>query len=236
LIPGLVKSVQHNWSVRERNVRLFEIGIVFKDSGEGVRPTETLRLAAVVTGARAPDHWTSHDAGADYDFWDLKHLFTQTVKRCGVAGSIISSEDGLVLQTVYEEEVGRAGVLDADSPVWAAPLLGFELDMSVSDEPAAKYRPLPTTPPVERDLALVLPSGVTAAQVEEVIRDAAGPLLESVVVFDEYLSDEIVGRSVAWRLVLRSRERTLKDREVDKSVKKTLKYLKDKLGVERRQA
>jgi phenylalanyl-tRNA synthetase beta chain len=236
LIPGLVKSVQHNWAVRERDVRLFEIGIVFNDSGEGVRPTETSRLAGVITGSRTPPHWTSKEGETDYDLWDIKHLFTQLVSLCGVTGTVTPSGDGLILETVYEEVVGRAGLLDVERPAWAAPLFGFELDMAVSDEPAPKYKPLPTTPPVERDLALVLPPGVTAGQVQEVIRGAGGPLLESVGVFDEYLSDNIAGRSVAWRLVLRSRERTLKDREVDKTVKKILKQLKDKLGVERRQA
>ncbi len=234
LLPGLIRSAQHNWSVRERNVRLFEIGIVFNDSGEGVRPAETLRLAGVLTGSRTPAHWTSDGGASDYDLWDLKHVFTQLVDMCGTAGTIIQAEDGLVLQTVYEEVVGRAGSLDVERPAWAGPLLGFELDMAVSDEAAAKYQPLPTTPPVERDLALVLPPGVTAGQVEEVIMGAAGPLLESADIFDEYLSENIAGRSVAWRLVLRSRERTLKDREADKTVKKILKYLKDKLGVERR--
>ena len=59
--------------------------------------------------------------------------------------------------------------------------------------------------------------------------------MRSAGVFDEYLSDDIAGRSVAWRLVFRSRERTLKDREADKTVTRILKQLKDKLSVERRQ-
>ena len=236
LLPGLVRAAQHNWSVRERNVRLFEIGIVFSDSGEGVRPAETLRLAGVLTGARSPAHWTSQDGGNDYELWDLKHVFHEMVDRCGMSGTIVPTDEGLVLQTVYEEVVGWAGPLTVDMPAWAAPLYGFELDLTVSDETVKKFGPLPTTPPVERDMALVLPPGVNAGQVEEVIWSSGGPLLESVSVFDEYLSENIAGRSVAWRLVLRSRERTLKDREADKTVQRILKQLKDKLSVERRQA
>ena len=235
LLPGLIRSAQHNWSVRERNIRLFEVGIVFNDSGEGVRPTEVLRLAGVVTGSRTPMHWTSQDGASNYDLWDLKHIFTKMVEVCGMVGTIIPDGDVLVLQTPYEEIVGRAAAVDVEHPAWAAPLLGFELDMVVSDSEARLYQALPTTPPVERDLALVLPPGVTVDQVEEVIRGASGPLLESVGVFDEYLSDDIAGRSVAWRLVFRSRERTLKDREADKTVTRILKQLKDKLSVERRQ-
>ena len=235
LLPGLIRSAQHNWSVRERNIRLFEVGIVFNDSGEGVRPTEVLRLAGVVTGSRTPMHWTAQDGASNYDLWDLKHIFTKMVEVCGMVGTIFPDGDVLVLQTPYEEIVGRAAAVDVEYPAWAAPLLGFELDMVVSDSEARLYQALPTTPPVERDLALVLPPGVTVDQVEEVIRGASGPLLESVGVFDEYLSDEIAGRSVAWRLVFRSRERTLKDREADKTVTRILKQLKDKLSVERRQ-
>ncbi|MFC1639717.1 phenylalanine--tRNA ligase subunit beta [Gemmatimonadota bacterium] len=235
LLPGLVRSAQHNWSVRERNIRLFEIGIVFNDSGEGVRPTEVLRLAGVLTGSRTPAHWTSQDGASDYDLWDLKHVFAKMVELCGMVGTIFPAGEELVLQTPYEEIVGRAAAVDVEQPAWAAPLLGFELDMVVSEAEKGSYRPLPTTPPVERDLALVLPPGVTVDQVEEVIRGASGPLLESAGVFDEYLSEDIAGRSVAWRLVFRSRERTLKDREADKTVSRILNQLKDRLSVERRQ-
>jgi phenylalanyl-tRNA synthetase beta chain len=76
---------------------------------------------------------------------------------------------------------------------------------------------------------------VSARQVEEVMTRAAGDLLESMELFDEYRSADLAGRSVAWRLVFRAADRTLKDREVDKSVTRVLKQLKDKFGVERRE-
>ena len=61
-------------------------------------------------------------------------------------------------------------------------------------------------------------------------------LLETVEVFDEYRGKNFAGRSVAWRLVFRAPDRTLKDREVDKAVNRALKQLKEEFGVERRQA
>jgi phenylalanyl-tRNA synthetase beta chain len=82
----------------------------------------------------------------------------------------------------------------------------------------------------------VLPPGVAAGEVEALIVQAAGPLLETVTVFDEYRTRDLAGRSVAWRMVFRAADRTLKDREVDKTVSRVLKQLKDKLGVERREA
>jgi phenylalanyl-tRNA synthetase beta chain len=93
------------------------------------------------------------------------------------------------------------------------------------------FRPLPGTPPLERDLALILPAGVSVERVEAVMREHGGSLLESVRVFDEYRSKELSGRSVAWRLVFRAPDRTLRDEEVEAIVKRTLKVLKEELGV-----
>src|SRR2546428_11424534 len=81
---------------------------------------------------------------------------------------------------------GWAGPLEADARVWAAPLFGFEVRVAAAQRDLVVYRPLPLQPPVERDLALVLPPGVTAAQVSDVLRRTVGPLLERLEVFDEY--------------------------------------------------
>ena len=64
---------------------------------------------------------------------------------------------------------------------------------------------------------------------------ASGELLESAVVFDEFRGEGVPGRSVAWRLVFRSPERTLRDEEVDGAVRKILTQLKEQLGVQRRE-
>jgi len=126
--------------------------------------------------------------------------------------------------------------LATERPAWAASLYGFELDVVVSSTRLKQYQPVPSTPSIERDLALVLPPGVGAGEVETRIVRAAGELLESITVFDEYRTSDLAGRSVAWRMVFRSADRTLKDREVDKTVSRVLKQLKDKFGVERREA
>jgi phenylalanyl-tRNA synthetase beta chain len=99
-----------------------------------------------------------------------------------------------------------------------------------------EFRELPQTPPAQRDLALVVPGGVSAEAIEEIIKQRGGQHLESVEVFDEYRGKEIAGRSVAWRLVFRSPHRTLRDKDVDGAVSKVLKALQEQLGVERRKA
>jgi phenylalanyl-tRNA synthetase beta chain len=235
LLPGLIAAARYNWSVRERDIRLFEIGTVFQGNGEGTRPHEQLRLAGVISGARTPPHWTTAGKAADYDDWDLKNIFEEALRACGPGGRVVASTDGWVVEGATDGAHSWAGHVSLDRPPWSAPLLGFEFEMVVTGRGARVYETLPTTPPVERDLALILPAGVTARQVEEIIARAAGDLLASMELFDEYRAADLVGRSVAWRLVFRAPERTLKDREVDKAVSRVLKQLKDKFGVERRQ-
>ena len=98
LLPGLVRRVEHNWSVGNRNVRLFEVGTVFKrgmGKGEGGSvPIEELHLGIVLTGARHPPHWTDSTNAAklpDMDIWDLKQHFELAVgvaaPECEVQGA-----------------------------------------------------------------------------------------------------------------------------------------------------
>jgi phenylalanyl-tRNA synthetase beta chain len=121
--------------------------------------------------------------------------------------------------------------------VWAAPLFGLELRLALTDRSPVVYRPLPAQPAVEQDVALVLPPGVTAARVAEVLRRAVGPLLEGLEVFDEYRGPGIPGghRSVAWHCTFRDPARTLRETEVKEALARGLAALEDELGVRRRE-
>lgn len=95
------------------------------------------------------------------------------------------------------------------------------------------YRPLATTPAAEFDLALLLPGGVAVATVERVLRESAGPLLENLVVFDEFRGPGLPEgmRSVGWRLTFRHPTRTLRGKEVDGRRSKILQTLERELGI-----
>ena len=97
----------------------------------------------------------------------------------------------------------------------------------------ARYRPLPVTPAVEVDLALLVPVGVAAATVESTIRSQAGELLERLTLFDEYEGAGIPAghRSLAWRLTFRHPDRTLRDKEIDGRREKLLRTLESDLGI-----
>ena len=238
LIPGLVRRVEHNWASRNRDVRLFEIGNVFRAAQD--RPEEWDSVAGVLTGARRPPHWSEGAKVPDMDIWDLKHHFELAVRAAAPSCDVQPATGGVVgWEAVQRGEVwGWAGRLEADAPVWAAALFGFEVRLDATLPGAVHYRPLPTQPPVERDIALLLPAGVSAGAVSAVLARAAGPLLERLEVFDEYRGAGVPAgyRSVAWHCTFRDPARTLREREVDELLAGALQALEDDLGVRRRES
>jgi phenylalanyl-tRNA synthetase beta chain len=236
LLPGLVRAVEANWKNHVRDVRLFEIGTVFQ-AQTGHRPVETRQVAGVVTGGREPAHW-SGTGRADYDRWDLAGLFEAAVALANPGASVQVEGNAWVAVAALGRKIGRAALLDADAPPWAAPVLGFEVELDATPRRPTRYRPLPSTPSSARDLALLLPDGVTAAQVGRVVEQAGGPLLTGQAILDEYRGggmDRGV-RSVMFRLTFRAPDRTLRDAEVDESEQRVLAALERELGVRRREA
>ncbi|MEQ1855937.1 MAG: phenylalanine--tRNA ligase subunit beta [Longimicrobiales bacterium] len=248
LVPGLLRRVEHNFAHGNRDVRLFEIGTSFRRAGSGVPPLEATCLAATLTGQRAPSHWSAEDEALSV--WDLKGLLEEVARRThGGAASVAPGctdprFDGSAAFTVTLGDgtvVGRGGRVAAgrvDAPVWAGSVWALEVILPVMPRAAAPvtYRALPTFPPIDRDLALIVPAGVDAAAVSGTIAKRAGALLEEVALFDVYTGQGIPTgtRSLAFRLRFRAAERTLKDTEVDRALESVLEKLKEELGVEPR--
>src|SRR5438105_15810026 len=98
LLPGLIRRVEYNWAMGNRDVRLFEVGTVFRSSGRPAdRPSEELHVAIVLTGARHPAHWSGGQAGVklpDMDIWDLRHHFELAVGAAAPSATIQAAADG----------------------------------------------------------------------------------------------------------------------------------------------
>jgi phenylalanyl-tRNA synthetase beta chain len=237
LLPGLVRLVEANWANHVADVRLFEIGTAFTDAGPGRRPAEERRVAAVLTGRREPAHW-SGTGEARFDVWDLKGRLEAAVALAVPQADVQVEGQALVVRDREGRVVGQGGPLSADAPPWAAPLFGFELLVDPAPRRPAPFAPLPTTPSSERVLALLLPEGVRARQVETVLRRAGGALLERVDVESDYRGAELPAgtRSVAFRLTFRAPDRTLRDSEVDEAESRLLATVAKELGIQRRDA
>jgi len=240
LLPGLLRAVEHNWAVRERDIRLFEVGTVFRSSSAGAMhaPIERTTLAAVLTGSRRPRHWSDSSPVPDMDIWDLKHHFelAVVVAAPGAAVTVVDGDDLWHAVAADGGVVGRARRLPADAPPWAGAVLGFEIEIETGQPALATYRPLPVQPPIVRDLSLVLPGGLQAAEVELHLRAAGETMLERLEVLDEYWGPNVPAgtRGVTWRCVFRDPARTLRDQEVDALVNRALGRLEGELHVRRR--
>ena len=235
LLPGLVRLVEANWANRVADVRLFEIGTVFAAGAAGERPREERRVAAVLTGLREPPHWTG-TGEASFDPWDLKGRLEAAVALAIPGGEVQVEGQAWVVRDRAGRVVGEGGPLAADAPPWAAPLFGFELLVDPAPRRPAPFVPLPTTPSSERVLALLLPEGVRARQVVELLHRAGIVLLERVDVESDYRGSELPAgtRSVAFRLTFRAPDRTLRDAEVDAAEARLLAELAGGLGIQRR--
>jgi len=231
--------VEHNFAHGVRDVRLFEIGTVFSTPPEGLA-AEQRRIAAAISGARAPAHW-SGAAGA-FDLYDLKALLEELAAEYEDGQVVTGDVDGapglhLVAGGAVVGRGWQAAAGAVDAPAWAAPVLLLEAALpAAAGRRAARHQPLPAFPATERDLALLVPFAVTAAELEETIRATAGPLLEAVFPFDLYEGKGLPEgtRSLAWRLRFRGAERTLTDPEVDVGVDRVLVALEERHGVRRR--
>jgi phenylalanyl-tRNA synthetase beta chain len=235
LLPGLVRLVEANWANRVADVRLFEVGTAFAAGAPGERPREERRLAAVLTGRREPPHWSVPTTPA-FDLWDLKGRLEAAVALAIPDAEVQVEGQAWVVRDRAGRVVGSGGPLAADAPPWAAPLFGFELLLDPAPRRPAPFTPLPTTPSSERVLALLLPDGVRARQVEDVLRRAGGALLERVDIESDYRGAELSPgtRSVAFRLGFRAADRTLRDAEVDQAEARILAALAAELGIQRR--
>jgi len=248
LIPGLLEGVEHNFAHGLRDVRLFELGTCFF-SGEGDRPREETRLGVVVTGRRHPPHWSRE--GEPVDLWDVKGLLSELGETGRIPGAevvpgaaddpVLEPGAAFVLEDGEDDVVGRAGRVRSglvDAPPWAGAVYALEVTLPADPEPAAvpTFRPLPSFPGVERDLALLVPDGLEVGAVRRAIRDAGGEHLTRVEIFDLYEGEGIPEgtRSVAFRLHYTSPERTLVDEEVDRATRNVVETLEEELDVEPR--
>ena len=254
LLPALLARVEYNLARGNRDVRLFELGTVFRSGRDGELPRESTHLAWVLHGRRHPRHWSRADEAVEV--WDLKGLLEEVVDTVApgpwrvVPASEVPGDDGTLPASLVDDDVslvvvdedgrpvGRAGRIEAgrlDLPPWAGAVWGAEV--ALPPEPMAsrevRYAPLSTHPSVDRDLALLVPRALPVARVLELMDREGGEHLADLQVFDLYEGEGVpeAKRSVAVRLRFQAPDRTLKDREVDARVDHLGRQLHQQMGV-----
>ncbi len=98
-----------------------------------------------------------------------------------------------------------------------------------------KYEGIAKYPAVSRDISMVVPKTVLVGDIEKVISQRGGKILENYQLFDIYEGTQIKEgfKSVAYSIIFRAKDRTLEESDVSGAMKKILNGLEG-LGIELR--
>ncbi len=233
LLPGLLRSVAFNQNKGVHNVHLYEIGCVFEGHEGQAQPNEPQHVSCVLSGSWNEPSW--NDQAPEIDFFDAKGIVENLARELAIPKlrfKPVSAEDAPWLQPgaaakVFSGklELGWIGLVhpevcaafDAEPAVVAFDL---ELDKLLGTANYARpYKDVPQFPAVCVDMAIIVSEDVSCQQIEQSALSAGGKMLDSIRLFDVYRDDEKIGKglkSMAFSLVYRDPERTLKSEEVEK--------------------
>ncbi len=241
LMAGLLDTVARNLSRKNEDLKIYEVGTTH----HAVRlpldthPEEVYRLCGAMVGRRDGTEWChSRD---NVDFFDAKGTVESLLTGLGISEWKVAASQAPWLHPgkqadfiVDEVAVATVGALHPsvqEAFGISRPVYLFKVnltDLSPHCNVGAKaYSPLPKYPSITRDMALVLPDSVAAADVLAAVRNAGGELLVDSRLFDVYTGDRVEKgtRSLAISLVFRAPDRTLTDEEVDAPMGKLVQHI-----------
>ena len=221
LRPGLLKAISYNLSHRNTNIGLFEIGHVYparQDQSTGELPDEYEVLCIIAAGVNselAMDWWSQLSAtmgfGAQLDQKSVEPGYHSTrsasLRRGKQLLGSVGEIDPLVLAR-HDINVSVA-CLELNLTVLLNEIPKVSTAKSVSRFPRSDF-----------DLAFSLPQNEPASSLLKVLRQASGPELVDILLFDIYRAPGVdqdlsaTSRSLTFRIQLQAKDRTLTDAEV----------------------
>ena len=238
-LNGMLTSLSTNYKRRNKNVRLYELGNIYlaKSLPLTEQPEERMQFTLGMYG--------------DGDFYSLKGVVEEFFDSIGMKKRIVYDpkagknflHPGRQAKIVYEgEELGYIGevhpavcdnyAIGTRAYVAVIDILNV-LDFATFDR---KYEGIAKYPAVTRDISLEVPKSVLAGDIEGVIAQRGGKILESYQLFDLYEGDQIKDgyKSMAYSVTFRAKDRTLEESDVAGAMKKILNGL-EQLGATLRQ-
>jgi phenylalanyl-tRNA synthetase beta chain len=242
LLPGLLDTMSRNLARKNNNLAFFEMGKVFFPQDQEL-PREELMLGMVVAG-RQESNWLKQNV--EMDFYYLKGFLENFLGQLGVENPKFEA----VTQPAYHpgrcarivcqgKELGVMGEIHPQvrqnfdiKPRVCALELNADVLFTLTS-PKHMMESITRYPAVERDIALLLHEEIKSDEVVEVIKASASSLLQKVNLFDVYTGDRVESgyKSLAYRLLFQSGERTLTETEVNQVMEGIMAALKDKLGI-----
>ncbi|HSX22484.1 MAG TPA: phenylalanine--tRNA ligase subunit beta, partial [Gaiellaceae bacterium] len=215
LTESLVEAAKHNVAVGNSEIALFEIARVYHARRREL-PRETWHVAGVVEGGFAEAKWAVEQL---YAALKVEPAYERSDEMLLHPGKAARTNEGWVgeLHPALIEGMWGAFELDLDALVAAAP-------------ESVEYRAISPFPEVHQDLAFIVDEETPAATLVDAMREAGGPELREVTVFDEYRGEQVGAgkRSLAFRLAFGSAERTLTDEDVSPARQRIIDALAQK--------
>ena len=233
LVDGLIKAFKFNLEQGNGPLNGFEIGRIFRLAG-GV-PEEAEVIGGILGGDARQGQWVNSGRPAPLSWFEAKGILESVFERLGLSVDYRPDDADTrwhpgrtaSLWVRGRLRLGTFGQLhpqlrqeqDLPDEVYV-----FQLNWSVlvtclatSKQKAVKFNPYSTFPASDRDLAFYAPVTVSVADLKKVMTKTGGKLLDSVTLFDEYQGDSVPEgqRSLAFRLIYRSLDRTLTDEDVE---------------------
>jgi phenylalanyl-tRNA synthetase beta chain len=220
LRTSLLQVASKNLARGVAKLRLFEVGRVYEKRDQSTH--EPMRLGLLVAGLGAEGSWDQAERAADY--FDLSGAVELLLKHAQFEAKDMV-ESGPLTGAELKLHGIKTGVFYAE--------IALDAWLGRAPQPE-RYQPVPAFPPVRRDLAVVLGKSVPQATVEETIRQAKAPHLESVRLFDLFRDpkgEKIPAdqKSLAYALTYRAADRTLTEREVNEAHELVRKKLASEL-------
>jgi phenylalanyl-tRNA synthetase beta chain len=212
------------------------------------RYSESRHLGLIITGSEKPENWKYENR--DSDFHTLKSFFVSLLKKLGIDRKSLKIEEksGTYFNQYlsyrhYNDQIADVGMLnkkvlddfEIEVPVFYANINWDNL-IKLAAEVKIGFTELPKFPSVRRDLALLIDKSVKFSEIEEIAFKSESKLLKSVNLFDIYEGKGIEKgkKSYAVSFVLRDDSKTLKDKQIDKIMRKIQTNLERNLGAQLR--
>lgn len=244
LLPGLIEVAARNISRGAKDFAIFEMGSIFRNSQALVDavtpkldkkpsekdldklfasvPPQPIHVGALLVGKNEVEDWQGK--ARPYTWSDAISYAEQILELCNLQWTIKRSDfapwhPGRCAELVVEgKPVAHAGELHPRVVAkYGLPERSAAFVVSISvlpDSPRVRPTGVGIMPAALQDVALIVDQSVPAADVEAALRKGAGPLLESISLFDRYdkIGDGKI--SLAFTLVFRASDRTLTGAEV----------------------
>lgn len=244
-VNGILNSLATNFNHRNKDVRLYELGNIYRPKQLPVTelPEERMQLTLGMYG--------------EGDFYTMKGVVEEIFGQLGMfkkaaydaSANIPYLHPGRQANISYENE--RMGYMGEVHPQTADHYgIKERVCLAVLDLPkltakadfGRKYQGIPKYPAVSRDISLVVPKSITAGEIESIFDEnrrragQEGAYLENYDLFDLYEGVQIKKgyKSLAYSILFRAQDKTLEDAEVAVVMKKIIKALEEK-GIELRQ-